>query len=693
MTTSPTASLDAQHPGTPRPRPRDTETALVPGIDTIVFGGDYNPEQWPEEVWHEDVRLMREAGVNLVNVGIFAWALLEPEEGVFTFDWLDRVLDLLHEGGISAGLATPTAAPPAWLLHRYPETKPVMQDGQVLAGAARQTLCPSSPEYARAAARITGELARRYADHPAVVLWHVHNEYGGAMPACYCEVSAAAFRDWLRDRHGDLGELNSAWGTNFWGQRYGTWEEIEPPRQAPTAINPALQLDFMRFSNDAHLECYRRERDIVRQHSPDTPVTTNFMLVNCKNIDYWSWANEVDLIANDHYLQAEQHDNHIELAMAADVTRGVAGGRPWLLMEHSTSAVNWQPRNIAKRPGEMRRNSLTHVARGADGVMFFQWRASRSGAEKFHSAMVPHGGSKTRTWGEVVELGSELGAMDALCQSTVLADTAIVWDWQSWWAMELEWRPSQDHRYMDQVRDHYEWLWRTQRTVDFVPPDAALEGYRLVVVPSLYLTTRAAADNLARFAASGGIVVVSYFSGIVDANDAVHPGGYPGALRELVGVDVDEFLPLRRDERVHLDNGAAARVWSERLVPSTAECVLRYTEGPAAGGPAVTRNRYGAGEVWYVSTQLGAEGLSRLLDGVAPPPVVEGVPDGVEVVRRASREATFLAVINHTDTAAEVAAAGVDCVTGAELVGAVVVPAGGARVLREHGGTRGQASG
>lgn len=662
-----------------------TTPPLITGLDAIVHGGDYNPEQWPEEVWHEDVQMMREAGVNLVNLGMFSWALLEPEEGVFTFDRLDRILDLLHEAGIRVGLATPTAAPPAWLLHHYPGVRPQTSTGQTLFGAARQTLCPSSPDYARAAERITEQLARRYADHPAVALWHVHNEYGGAMPACYCEVSAEAFRGWLQKRYGRLDVLNNAWGTTFWGQSYGAWEQITPPRQAPTAINPALQLDFLRFCNDAHLQCYRRERDIVRRHAPNTPITTNFMIVNCKWIDYWSWADEVDIVANDHYLQAEEEDNHIELAMAADVTRGLAGGRPWLLMEHSTSAVNWQPRNLAKRPGEMRRNSLAHVARGADGVMFFQWRASRFGAEKFHSAMVPHNGRRGRVWGEVVDLGRELGELSELRGSTVRADTALIWDWQSWWAMELEWRPTCDHTYLERFRAFYTWLWRTHRTVDVLPPEADLSGYRMVVVPSLYLTTPAAAEELTRYVRAGGTVVVSYFSGIVDANDAVHPGGHPGALRELLGVEIDEFLPLRDGESVHLDNGVSGTVWSERIVLTGAERVLSYTDGPAAGGPAVTRNTVGAGQVWYVSTRPDPDGLRAVLDEIAPPPVVDGLPEDVEVLRRTSDRGSFLITVNHTGKEVDVPARGVDLVDGTRVEQTLTVPAEGVRVLHEEG--------
>ncbi|MFV2084944.1 beta-galactosidase [Micromonospora sp. LOL_021] len=679
----------------------------IPRLDRLAYGGDYNPEQWPAEVWAEDVALMRTAGVNLVSVGIFSWALLEPAPGEFDFGWLDEVLDLLHDGGIAVDLATPTAVPPAWLRRAHPDTRLVDRTGTVLGGGARQSFCPSSPAYAQAATRITEAVAARYAAHPALVLWHVHNEYGGANALCYCAGSTQAFRDWLRKRYSDdLAALNTAWGTSFWGQRYGDWAEVEAPTAAPTAVNPAQQLDFLRFSSDAHLTNFRRERDILRRHTPDVPVTTNFMLANCKTLDYWRWADEVDVVANDHYLQAERADNAVELAMCADLTRSVAGGRPWLLMEHSTSAVNWQPRNIAKRPGELARNSLAHLARGAESVLFFQWRAARFGAEKFHSAMVPHGGTGTRIWREVVALGTEvLPRLDELRGTTVVADAAILWDWQSWWAVELEWRPSVDLDFRERVEACYERLWRDRLTVDFAHPEAALDEYPLVVAPSLYLTTPAAAENLRRYVADGGTLLVSYFSGIVDATDTVHPGAYPGALRDLLGLIVDEFLPLRADESVELGEGLTGQeqgrtgpdgrltgdVWAEAVELAGAEAVLRYTDGPAAGGPAVTRHSYGAGTAWYVSTRLDTATLAPVMTqvyadaGIAPPP---GVPDGVELVRRTGPAADYLIAINHSATdarvplPAELPGTGAELITGANCAGTVTVPAGQVRVVR-----------
>ncbi len=647
--------------------------ARWPRLDGLAYGGDYNPDQWPEEVWAEDVALMREAGVTLVSVAIFSWGMLEPRPGEYEFGWLDRVLDLLHEAGIAVNLGTPTAAPPPWFLHRHPEAHPVTREGLVLGGGSRQAYCPSSPAYAAAAAGITRQLAARYGSHPAVVMWHVNNEYGAPTGECYCPTSAAAFRDWLRARYGDLPTLNERWGAAFWSQRYGEWDEIDVPRVSASVVNPASRLDFARFSSNALLDCFRRERDILHELSPGIPVTTNFMANNCKSVDYWRWAPEVDVISNDNYLIAEATDSYLDLAMSADLTRSLAGGGPWVLMEHSTSAVSWQPRNIAKRTGEMRRNSLAHVGRGADGVLFFQWRAGRYGAEKHHSAMLPQGGTGTRVWREVVELGGELAGLAGLRDTVTEPDLALLWDWESWWAQELEWRPTVDLGYLERVRAWYEASFRAGLTADFAHPAADLSRYPLVVAPSLYLTTPQAADNLRRYVEDGGTLVVCGFSGIVDANDRVYPGAYPGALRDVLGLTVEEWLPLRAGDRVGLtwdESGIAqpaADAWTEAVVLAGAKPVAWYADGPAAGGPAITRYDLGEGRSWYVSARTDAPTTAAVFAaacasaGLNPPaaPVQPGAwPRDLEIVRRRDGQRRFFMLINHGDTAAAVRLAG-----------------------------------
>ncbi|MFF3913988.1 beta-galactosidase [Streptomyces sp. NPDC001852] len=665
-------------------------TLSVPGL---AYGGDYNPEQWPEEVWAEDMRLMREAGVNLVSVGIFSWALLEPSEGAYDFSHLDKVLGLLHENGIAADLATPTAAPPAWFFRAHPEALPVDRDGRTLSYGSRQTFCPSSPAYREAALRIAGALAERYADHPAVRMWHVHNEYGCHNAACYCDTSAAAFRRWLRARYGDdLRALNDAWGTRFWSQWYGDWEEILPPRATGAVPNPTHQLDWRRFCSDELLSLCTAERDVLRAAAPSVPATTNFMVMsNFDALDYWRWAPELDIVSNDHYLMSSDPESEIDIALSGDLTRSLAGG-PWLLMEHSTGAVNWQPVNRAKKPGELRRNALAHVARGADGVAYFQWRQSKAGAEQWHSAMVPHAGIDSRIWQDVVRLGADLRALAEVRGSTNPAEVAIVWDWDARWALELPSQPSGELRYADLVRAWYEPLWRSGVAVDFVRPQADLSAYRLVLVPPLYLVDGTGAANLTAFTERGGTLAVGFHSGAVDQNCHVRLGGYPGAFREVLGVRSDEPFPLLPGERVALcgavPEGAAGTLWSERLRLEGAEAVASYADGPLSGVPAVTRHPHGTGAAWYLATLPDPATLSALLDRVRGEAGVEAVrtaPPGVEVVRRRGPEADYLFVIDHTGRGAElpVAPGSFDLLTGKGTAGTVTVAPGDVAVVRE----------
>ncbi|MGX9347522.1 beta-galactosidase [Microbacterium sp. KNMS] len=658
----------------------------LPALPGIAFGGDYNPEQWPRETWQEDVRLMREAGVNLVSVGIFSWALLETAEGEFDFAWLDEVIDLLHANGIAVDLGTPTASPPAWFFAAHPDARVVTRDGTVMGFGSRGMASHSSPAYREAIVRIASALADRYGDHPAVVLWHVHNEYGVPVGEDYSEHSVRAFRGWLRERYGSLDALNAAWGTAFWGQHYTAWEHIGAPAAAPSVVNPAQRLDFQRFTDHQLRACFIAERDAIRARAPQ-PITTNFMANQSWTTDLWAWARDVDVVSDDHYLWAADEDAHIGLSIAADLSRSVGGGKPWILMEHSTSAVNWQPRNIAKRPGEMARNSLTHVARGSDAVLFFQWRAGRSGAEKFHSAMLPHAGTDSRVWREVVALGEGLSRLDAVVGSRVEADVAVLWDFESFWAQDLEWRPTEDLSHQERVRAFYERLWRDGVTVDFALPGHDLSRYRLVVAPAQYLLTAADAANLTRYVEGGGTLVVSYFSAVVDENDAVHPGGFLAPLRDALGVDVEEHLPLREGAAaaVEWSDGAllGADHWQESLRLHGADVVGAYAEGPAAGGAAITRHRHGAGTGWYISTRLDAEGLRAVLSdvyadaGVVP----SSTPDGLEVVRRRADDRTFLFAINHRDDDVTIDAVGRELLTGATASGSLVVPAGGVAVI------------
>jgi beta-galactosidase len=624
------------------------DVTLAPKIPHVLYGGDYNPEQWPEQIWLEDVRLMREAAVNFVSVGIFAWARLEPQPGRYEFDWLDRVLDLLEENGIFACLATATASPPPWLARRHPESLPVTREGVTLWPGARQHYCPSSHAYREAASALVERLAGRYGDHRALAAWHINNEYGCHVADCYCGRSAEHFREWLRARYRSLSALNDAWGTAFWSQQYGEWDEIEPPRPTPTWRNPSRELDWLRFCSDTLLELFVMERAILESASPGVPITTNFMRF-FKPCDYWKWARHLDFAADDLYPDPGDTSGALERAAAADLMRSLKGGAPWIVMEQAPNAVNWRRRNVPKHPGQMRLGSYQSLARGADGIMFFQWRASKAGAEKFHSGMVPHAGTATRTWREVVELGTELARLDAVTGTRVSADIALVIDWESWWALELPSKPSHDVKLLDQVAHWYRPLWERNLAVDFVHPEGDLSRYRLVIVPNLYLVSDAGAGNLERFVTDGGMLVISFFSGIVDERDHVRLGGYPAPFRRLLGIVVPELWPHADGEMHELkfDGGRySCELWSDWIELEGAQAVAVFENGWLAGRPAVTRN----GCAWYVGTKLDEAAMDSLIGkladecGVAAP---IAAPPGVEVVHRSGDRRSFIFLLNH----------------------------------------------
>ncbi|WP_116245730.1 beta-galactosidase [Nocardiopsis sp. FIRDI 009] len=610
----------------------------------LWFGGDYNPEQWPEEVRAEDVELMRRAGVTLVTVGVFSWGLLEPREGEYRFGWLDRALDRLHAAGIRVALATPTASPPPWFGLAHPDAMPVTADGVRLTHGSRDTYDVCAPAYRDASARIARALADRYAHHPALAMWHVHNEYG---TWSHSEHTARAFRAWLRRRRGDLDALNRAWTTAFWSQHYSDWEQVRPPRATQYLPNPAHVLDFRRFLSDAMLDHFLLQRDVLRQARPEVPVTTNLAFGDWVPVDPWRWAEHMDLVAIDDYPDRPGTEGAEQTAFAADLARSWADrvpgrGRPWLLMEQA-AGVTYTPGGARPTaPGELLRRSVSHVARGSGGVMFFQWRASRGGAEQWHSGMVPHAGPDSRVFGEVCELGALLPRVAEARGAEVVADAAVTWDPECWWALGAPSLPSRNTDYLEAVRQAHRVLWRSGRTVDFVRPDREPPRVPLLVVPCLYLLSDEAAERLARFTEEGGTLVVTHLSGVADPDGTVRVGGYPGALRGLLGIRGVEMYPLAPGEEIDVGFGPedeadgtdaaggtyTATVWSEDVRLEGAEAVARYASGPLEGSPAVTRRRHGAGSAWYVSARLSDAGLARVLGEAVKTAGSEWAPEG-----------------------------------------------------------------
>lgn len=653
----------------------------------IAYGCDYNPEQWDAATWQQDVLLMREAGIDIVAINIFGWSQIEPRDGEYDFTGLDAIIELLHANGIRVNLGTGTSSPPPWLTTKHPEILPVAIDGTTRYPGGRQAWCPSSPVFRRYALSLVEQVARRYGAHPAIALWHVSNELGCHNALCYDDDSAVAFRRWLRDRYTTMDALNAAWGAPFWSQRYNDWSEILPPLLTLSSRNPTQVVDFHRFSSDELLGYYRQEAAVIREHSA-VPVTTNFMVTaHIRNLDYWTWAADMDVVANDHYLDWRLDEPVSELSFSADLTRGLAGGKPWFLMEQAAGAVNWQPHNLAKTDGEMIRNSLTYVARGADSVCFFQWRASQQGSEKFHSALVPHAGTDSATWRSAVELGSILDRLDEVAGTEVESDVAMIFSWQSWWAADGESRPSQSVNYLSQLHSVYNAFRASGLTVDMVAPGADLSSYKLVVVPHLYMVDPADAEQISSYVASGGHALVTFFSGIVDLEDRVSLDGYPGAFRDILGLRVEEFAPLLPGTTIQLSDGSHSSLWAERMTLSTAEAVVSYVDGPVPNGAAVARNAHGDGVAWYVSTVLERDSLTDVVTQAASLAGVTASAMGgnsqVEIVRRSAPDRSYLFIINHGADSITVPASGDELVTESRADTDIVVPGGSVRVVRE----------
>jgi beta-galactosidase len=562
----------------------------------LWFGGDYNPEQWPESVWAEDVELMRAAHVNLVTVGVFAWSSLQPEPGRFEFGWLDRVLDLLDGAGIGVALATPTASPPPWFTAS--QALPVRRDGVRLTHGSRDTYCVNAPAYQEASRRITAELADRYAGHPAVRLWHVHNEYG---TWCFCDHCAAGFRNFLRARHGDVERLNDAWCTAFWSQRYAGFEEILPPRATQYLPNPAHELDYRRFLSESMLTHYLQAREIIKEGSA-APVTTNFVLGGWVPVDHARWAHEVDLVAIDSY-PARVATATAERAFAADLARGWAraAGHPdgrWLVMEHAPGTVHEGGVTRRLPPGAIAEAARTYLDRGSIGAMYFQWRASRGGAEQWHPAMVPHGGTESRTFREITATGAEVASREPVL---VRADVAVVFDEESMWAWQAPHLPTARLDYTEFGMATHRAAAALGGAVDVIPATAPLDGYRLVCVPAMYVMSPTTHAALREYADRGGTLLVTFGSGLVDETVRVTHD----SLADLLGVRLGEPGPLLAGETVALADGGTGTIWCDEIELDGAEVLLRTT----AGDPVLTRR----GTVYYLGTRLGEEAYAAVI--------------------------------------------------------------------------------
>lgn len=670
-------------------------------LPKIWYGGDYNPEQWDAEIWKEDERMFKLAGIDVATVNVFSWALNQPDEDTYDFAQLDETMDRLYKSGVYTCLATSTGAHPAWMARKYPDVTRVDVQGRKRKFGGRHNSCPNSPTYRKYSVRMAGKLAERYKDHPGLLIWHVSNEYGGY---CYCDNCAAGFRKWLEERYGNLDALNKAWNTRFWGHTFYDWEEIVPPSELSEEWNgnrtnfQGISLDYRRFMSYSLLECYKLEYEEIKKHTPDIPVTTNLMGFY-PELDYFEWAKYLDIVSWDNYPSLDTPVSFT--AMTHDLMRGLKSGDPFMLMEQTPSQQNWQAYNSLKRPGVMRLWSYQAVARGADTVLFFQLRRSIGACEKYHGAVIEHVGHEhTRVFRECAELGRELEQLgDTLLDARTEAKIAIVYDWENRWATELSSGPTIALNYVNEVHKYYDALFQMHVESDMVSVEEDLSKYEIVIAPVMYMVKPGFAQKVEQFVAKGGTFITTFFSGIVNENDIVTTGGYPGELRKVLGIwaeEIDALFPDQKNQIVmkqawgQLEGQFECGLLCDLIHSEGAEVLAEYGSDFYKGMPVLTKNSFGSGHAYYVASSPEAsflEGfLANLCDEKGIKPLLHA-PAGVEVARRVKGDKEFLFLLNHNAESAEVEIGSEgkkDLLAGKNVKDSVTVPGRGVIILEDQ---------
>lgn len=666
----------------------------------IAFGGDYNPEQWDEATWEEDMRLFKLAHIDTVTLNVFSWAALQPAEDTYSFEKLDKIMELVRKNGLKVVLATSTGAHPAWMARKYPEILRTEFNGMKRKFGGRHNSCPNSPVYRKYSVRLAEKLAERYGNYDNILAWHISNEYGGE---CYCENCERAFRVWLKERYGTIEEVNRVWDTAFWGHTFYDWDEIVLPNLLSEHFDydrtmfQGISLDYRRFNSDSILACYKLEYDAVKKYTPDIPVTTNLMGFY-KALDYQKWAKYMDIVSWDNYPANE--DTPAQIAMSHELMRGIGGGKPFLLMEQTPSVTNWLPYNALKRPGVMRLWSYQAVAHGADSVMFFQMRRSIGACEKYHGAIIDHVGNEhTRVFQEAAELGRELTVLgDATLGTRGEKAAAILFDWDNWWGIEYSAGPSCLLRYKDEILNYYTALYEQNIATDIIGVEEDFSGYKVIFAPILYMIKPGVDEKIRSFVAQGGIFVTTFFSGYVDEHDLVTTGGYPGKLREVLGIWVEESDALPQGQKNHFTwNGKSheALLLCDLLHPEGAEVLCTYEEDFYAGMPVLTRHAYGKGWAYYMAARSDAEFYRELVEEICKEASVSPAlhtPKGVEAVVRSNEEEQFLFLLNHgkTEQSVTVPFACTNLLTGEkwEMEEEIVLSAYGVAVLQKENAGR-----
>ncbi|MDN5276644.1 MAG: beta-galactosidase [Clostridiales bacterium] len=677
---------------------------INPKFPHFLHGGDYNPDQWKHtpEVWDEDMRLMKLAHCNVMSVGIFSWASLEPEEGKFEFGWLDTIMDKLAENGVYAILATPSGARPAWLAAKYPEVLRVLPNRVRILFGGRHNHCYTSPVYREKTRLINQKLAERYKDHPALLAWHVSNEYGGE---CHCELCQQAFREWLKKKYdNDLDKLNRAWWTGFWSHTYTDWDQIQSPAPHGEGSIHGLNLDWKRFVTHQTIEFMKNEIAPLREITPNVPVTTNFM-GTYTGLNYWKFAPELDVISWDNYPRWHGEEPDWELAYKVafvhDINRSLKGGKPFMLMESTPSMTNWMKVAKLKRPGMHLLSSIQAVAHGSDTVQYFQWRKSRGCVEKFHGAVVDHcGHENTRVFRDVAEVGKVLEKLDPIIGTTVRPEVAIIYDWENRWAIDDMKGLIQDKKdYLLTCQSHYRPFWENGVPVDVIDMDCDFSGYKLLIAPMLYMVRPGVAERIEKFVEEGGTFVTTYWSGIVDENDLCFLGGFPGPLRKVTGIWSEEIdalydhdvnhVVLKDDNPLGLKGEYEARELCDLIHAETAEVLATYKSDFYAGRPALTVNSFGKGKAYYIAFRNNGDFLTDFYGALIKElnlkrAVDTELPQGVTAQMRTDGERVFVFILNFVPEERQVDLKEMrfkDMITGEDVTGRVSLPPYGVKIL------------
>lgn len=630
-------------------------------VTKIPYGGDYNPEQWPEETWAEDMRLLKLAHIDIVTLNVFSWAMLQSDETTYHFEKLDKIMQLVRDNGMKVCLATSTGAHPAWMARKYPDILRVEANGMKRKFGSRHNSCPNSPTYQKYARALAEKLADRYKDYDNIVAWHISNEYGGE---CYCENCEKAFRVWLKEKYHTIDEVNRAWDTAFWGHTFYDFDDIVLPNylsehwgEERTTFQ-GISLDYRRFNSESILSAYRLEYDAIHAITPDIPITTNLM-GTYRALDYQMWGKYLDFASWDNYPSNETPLE--ETAMRHDLMRGVKQGKPFALMEQTPSVTNWLPYNMLKRPGVMRLWSYQAVAHGADTVMFFQMKRSIGACEKYHGAVIDHvGNENTRVFREITALGAEL---EKLGSQTLGARTdakaAIVFDWDNWWGISYSAGPTIYLDYCQEILRYYKALHNKNIPVDMIGVEDDLSRYSLVIAPVLYMVKGNYDEKIRTFVKNGGRFLTTFFSGYVDEHDLVTTGGYPGKLRDILGIWVEEEDALPSDmENSFSYQGKTypAKMLCDLLHTEGAEALASYDKDFYAGMPVLTKNTFGKGYGYYVATSSDddfySDYLSEICADAGIHPLMD-TPATVEVTMRSNANGSFLFILNHGEEACE----------------------------------------